>query len=154
MSALRFDKLDIGSIIEVELERGGSREPTFEHVVFLGVTGEGDDRVAEFVSAHKDGSMYRWGAYRYRTGRSHRWAYGSSAQRISINRVVNAFGAYQSKEAGTGDVETIVTEDIGTPGKWVARYFDREIGRYFDIGDPQDTKQAARVIERAYRADH
>lgn len=74
---IRIDQLQAGQ--EVTLKFHGSKsignEPYEETHTFLGIVGEKDDRRAVF----SDGST-QWEAYRYNGG----WAYGSSAERLSL----------------------------------------------------------------------
>lgn len=81
-AAPRFDKLNVGDVITIQCYyRGEAKEP--EQAFFLGIIGEGDDRRAKLATvfdAGGEGRMLEWEIYRY----SGRWAYGSSADRISI----------------------------------------------------------------------
>ncbi len=75
MSTPRIDNLVPGSIVTLNLRNYQ------EDVVFLRITGTGEDRHAEFVSTvSSDKNMYRWAAYRFEG----RWVYGSSADRLSV----------------------------------------------------------------------
>lgn len=46
---------------------------------FVGIVGKGPDRRAVFMSKNADGDSYTWEGYRF----NGRWAYGSSAERLS-----------------------------------------------------------------------
>jgi hypothetical protein len=48
-------------------------------------------------------------------------------------------------------VTTRVVQSAYDGGKWIAQYYDAQIGNWFDIGDSKDTEQAARDNERDYR---
>jgi len=76
----RIDKLNPGQ--EVTLKFHGSKslgnDPYEERHTFLDIVGEGDDRRAVF----SDGGE-QWEAYRFKGG----WAYGSSAEKLSIVEV-------------------------------------------------------------------
>jgi thiamine pyrophosphate-dependent acetolactate synthase large subunit-like protein len=41
---------------------------------------------------------------------------------------------------------TRVVPDVGSPGKWVAQYFDAGVRQWFDMGDPRDTEEEARAL--------
>jgi hypothetical protein len=40
---------------------------------------------------------------------------------------------------------TRVVPDAGSPGRWVAQYYDAEKRLWFDLGDPRDTEEEART---------
>jgi hypothetical protein len=39
--------------------------------------------------------------------------------------------------------EARVIQDVASPGKWVAQYFDAGMRLWFDIGDPKDSRTEA-----------
>lgn len=77
----------------VELEFVGNRDP-FELAVFLEHRGKGDDQVAVFRQSENVGRTpagqladplgFEWEAYRFQG----RWAYGTSANPLRLNRIV------------------------------------------------------------------
>ena len=71
--AKRIDSLKTGSRVTVKFHgsKNLGNESWTDTVTFYGITGEGDYRVARFDN---------WYAYRY----NGRWAYGSSAERLSL----------------------------------------------------------------------
>lgn len=79
--ATRIDQLSPGQ--EVKLKFHGTKSfgnPAYEEVhTFLGMEGEGNDREAIF----SDGYI-QWHAYRFEG----RWAYGSSAEKLSLVEVL------------------------------------------------------------------
>lgn len=81
---IRLDKLPPLTVIEIEIKYG------LEEVVFLGIEGEGEDRLARMLSRGTDGKVYEWAAYRY----GGRWCYGTSGDRMTIRgaRVINDTG--------------------------------------------------------------
>lgn len=77
----RIDKLQPGSF--VELDFNGKYQ---EFAVFLGISGEGDKRYAKFAQPQARGDqMFEWEAYRFNGG----WKFGSSAERLSLVRVLS-----------------------------------------------------------------
>lgn len=82
---IRLDKLTPLTVVTIEIKYG------VEEVVFLGIDGEGDDRLARFLSRNYDGKVYEWAAYRC----NGRWCYGSSGDRIKVvdARIVNRTAA-------------------------------------------------------------
>lgn len=78
---MRIDNLTPGDVVNLTFTERG--ESTNELAVFVGLDGEGDARRATFRQASGSGS-FEWDAYRY----SGRWAYGSSADRLSLYSVV------------------------------------------------------------------
>lgn len=83
MSQPRIDKLIPGSFVTLTVYSHSGREYD-EQALFLGIIGEGDERLARFSSFGDSPRAYTWEAYRY-TGR---WAFGSSADRISLSEVI------------------------------------------------------------------
>lgn len=76
----RLDNLKPGSFIVLDFA-GRYERPA----IFIGITGEGDDRDANFVSPDFDGrDTYSWSAYRY----NGHWAFGSSAERLRLVEVL------------------------------------------------------------------
>jgi hypothetical protein len=75
LSTPRIDKLAPGT--GVVLSFAGKYT---ESALFVGITGTGDQREADFVSINNSGRVYEWSAYRYNGS----WAYGSSAERLSL----------------------------------------------------------------------
>jgi hypothetical protein len=94
---IRMDKLEVGQIVTLAfhksasttMEKGGRVD--YEEAVFMGIVGEGEDRHAEFISGDAR-HMYRWAAYRFQG----RWAFGSSAERLSVVDV-QVFDGLRSK---------------------------------------------------------
>lgn len=78
----RIDTLKAGSTVELVFRYG------VERAVFLGITGTGDDRRARFLQLNVDGEPYEWEAYRY----NGRWAYGTSADRLTLYAVLCEIG--------------------------------------------------------------
>lgn len=76
----KIDNLESGQA--VRLQFNGKR---IEAALFVSMidADKGDDRRARFVQIAGDQS-YEWDAYRYNGG----WAYGSSAQRLSLVEVL------------------------------------------------------------------
>ena len=71
-------KLTPGSFVELDLNG-----KYVERAMFLGVEGEGAERRARFITHVTTGKgYYEWDAYR--TNDDKRWAFGSSAERISV----------------------------------------------------------------------
>lgn len=62
------------------------------------------------------------------------------------------FGFWEADEPRTYG-KTRVTQDVGSPGKWVAQYFDADMGLWFDLGDPKDTREIAETFLRARLAE-
>lgn len=79
---MRIDSLTPGSF--VTLRFNGATDHT-EQATFVRVKGEKQDRRAVFYSVGRNGG-YEWEAYRFNGG----WAYGSSAERLSLVNVVAA----------------------------------------------------------------
>jgi hypothetical protein len=80
--ARRIDSLKAGETVTL-LFRGSKslgNEPYTDEVIFVGIKGEGEDRRAVFSTGPAAGKSGEWEAYRYKGG----WAYGSSAERLSI----------------------------------------------------------------------
>lgn len=86
---MRFDNLTPGSVIEIQTFYGAQPHEV-ETAAFLGIYGEGDGRNAKLATVSKhpksDGThpIIEWEIYRY----NGRWAYGTSADRISLVRVI------------------------------------------------------------------
>lgn len=88
-TAVRIDRLERGAFVELDINGR-----YIERAMFIGIVGEGDARRARFVSAFKgegnaitegDRKGYaEWEAYRY----NGRWAYGSSAERMTVEAVL------------------------------------------------------------------
>lgn len=76
MSVPRIDNMVRGCAYELSFPDGD-----VEHVLFSGITGDGEDREAWFVSLNWQGNPHKWAAYRDRG----RWVYGSSAERIRVS---------------------------------------------------------------------
>jgi hypothetical protein len=79
----RIDKLSPGSVVELALFTGSK----YEHVqkaMFMSLKGEGDTRRASFLFRSGSGDTYEVDLYRYHG----RWAWGSSADRVSLDSVV------------------------------------------------------------------
>lgn len=77
----RIDKLAPGSFVELKI--GGN----FEHALFVGVRGKGDERRAAFVQVADvppSPHMFEWEAYRF----NGHWAYGSSAELLRLSAVL------------------------------------------------------------------
>lgn len=86
--AKRIDTLKAGQKVTLGFYSGGVKLE--ESAEFLGVEGEGDKRHAKFRSVYNSPKStgespryYEWEAYRYRN----RWAYGSSADRLTLVKV-------------------------------------------------------------------
>lgn len=79
MATWQLDKMTVGKILTLDF---GNH---IDDAVFIGITGEGDHRKAHLVSATKGGALMPWEAYRF----NGRWAFGSSAERVSIIGVRN-----------------------------------------------------------------
>lgn len=93
---MRLDSLKPGSAVKLSL--AGREEIAF----FLGILGEGTERVARFAQTSTDvvpenvdryptnearwtvAETYEWAAYRYKGG----WAFGTSAERLSLVEVL------------------------------------------------------------------
>jgi hypothetical protein len=75
---MKIDNLKPGSIITLKFHGSYGNESYTEEVLFVGIDGEGDGRIAVFRSASN--VAYTWQAYRYRG----RWAYGTSADRLTV----------------------------------------------------------------------
>lgn len=73
----RIDRLQPGAQVTLRFHGSMGNETHDERATFQGIVGEGDDRLAQF-----DG----WEAYRYRG----HWAYGTSADRLSLISVESA----------------------------------------------------------------
>lgn len=73
----RIDQLTPGTRVLLGFSYGD------EPATFVGITGQGDDRLATFDSDRGDGTSYRWSAYRA----GGRWAYGSSCERLTLEAV-------------------------------------------------------------------
>ena len=81
MARLFIDKLEFNTTVLLRFHGSNFNETYEEEHIFRGVSGEGDDRRALFWSAT---GHYDWEAYRYRG----HWAYGTSADRLSLVAVV------------------------------------------------------------------
>jgi hypothetical protein len=79
----RIDKLTPGTAVTLEFAPTYSLShdgPYEAPSVFLGIVGEGDERLARFLSALPNGVTYEWEAYRS----SGRWVYGSGAEKLRL----------------------------------------------------------------------
>jgi len=82
----RIDSLEPETKVRLKFcaEFQGKDSAYEEDAVFVGVTGEGNDRRATFRSldqrTYEDRVEYEWDAYRY----NGRWAYGSSAETLRL----------------------------------------------------------------------
>lgn len=83
VAAPRIDKLEPGQRVRLLFTGSFNGRPYEENAIFLGISGEGDDREATFQQDH-DGQPFKWDAYRYDGG----WAYGSSAERLRLLEVL------------------------------------------------------------------
>lgn len=83
--AKRLDSLKPGTKVRLKFHGTLSfgNAPYEETATFQGVVGEGDNRRALFSDLSSK-SPFDWEAYRYKN----RWAYGSSAERLSVVEVV------------------------------------------------------------------
>lgn len=81
---VRIDSLEPGAKVRLKFCGSGWNAEHDEDAVFVGVTGEGNDRRATFRSldqrTYEDRVEYEWDAYRY----NGRWAYGSSAETLRL----------------------------------------------------------------------
>lgn len=108
----RIDKLEPGQ--QVTLRFHGPYAANDETVTFLGIEGTGDDRRARFFtrgtpltkSDPDDG--YEWEAYRY----NGTWAYGSSADRLSIVRPTPAQREAEARAAALRSDAALVVADL------------------------------------------
>ena len=80
-NCLRIDKLEPGTQVVLKFTHDEER------AVFLGIIGEGKNRYAHFLSFDPSEyvGFYSWLAYRY----NGHWAYGTSAERLSLVSVFN-----------------------------------------------------------------
>lgn len=82
---VRIDQIPALSVVTIVLGRNDESE----EALFMGVTGEGDERQAHFVSRNYDGQPYQWAGYRM----DGRWCYGSSGDSLrvlSVDKVISA----------------------------------------------------------------
>lgn len=84
MTRPRIDSLKPGTDVILGL-RTYLHEWEAQEATFLRIEGTGDDRVAWFRQLDRDGKPYEWEAYRS----GGHWAYGSSAQALRLNWVVD-----------------------------------------------------------------
>lgn len=71
----------IDTLTPGEAVRLGFVEYGSEPAIFIGIEGEGEERLATFESKDADnGHTYRWQAYRY----CGHWAYGTSADHLRL----------------------------------------------------------------------
>jgi hypothetical protein len=77
---MRIDNLAVGSEITLRFHGSNGNQTHEETFIFRGISGEGDERRATFQYSGNVDDV--WEAYRY----NGRWAYGSSADRLSIVR--------------------------------------------------------------------
>lgn len=80
MSTPRLDKITPGSVVTLQFHEGAGQDSYEDTVLFLGVEGSGNERRAKFMSQTGGTATYTWEAYRY----NGRWAYGTSADRLSV----------------------------------------------------------------------
>ena len=85
MAAIRLDKLAEGTGVMLNFHVGKRIVETSE-ARFVRMEGEGEDRHAVFRSRGRKGKngWYEWEAYRYKG----RWAYGSSADLITVHSIL------------------------------------------------------------------
>lgn len=84
MAGIRIDSIPSLSVVVIAL----GRKDASEEALFMGVTGESDERQANFVSRNYVGDPYQWSAYRM----NGRWCYGSSGDPLrilSVEKVIN-----------------------------------------------------------------
>lgn len=82
-----IDKLIPGTITMLRF-----KGRTFEYAKFIGITGDGDSRRAEFEQFNPSGEKFRWEAYRYNGG----WAYGTGADRLGVEHVYGVGGTVEA----------------------------------------------------------
>jgi hypothetical protein len=82
-----IDNLKPGEVVELAFNPG-KRNEYCEYHVFLGILDEGEERRAAFAGIGHRG-MYEWEAYRYEG----RWAFGTSADRLSLYSTVVKLGS-------------------------------------------------------------
>ena len=87
---MRLDSITPGSLITIRLDNSDDTE----QAVFVGITGDGEDRCATLISETMEGGSHHWEAYRM----NKRWVYGSSADSLSVVAVV-AEGGRSGKES-------------------------------------------------------
>lgn len=79
----RIDKLTPGSVVSLVLFTGSKHE-SLQKAMFMGIEGEGEDRRAKFLFRTGGWDCYDVEIYRY----NGKWAWGSSADRISLDSVI------------------------------------------------------------------
>ena len=86
----RIDSLTPGTPVRLKFcaEYSGKDGAYEEDAVFVKLEGEGDDRLATFLTPDRETwsgtfAAYEWQAYRYKG----RWAYGSSAETLRLVEV-------------------------------------------------------------------
>jgi hypothetical protein len=79
-TTIRIDNIKPGSIVTLDLA-GDEHVARFEEII-----GTGDERVARFTAKSGPCAEYAWDAYRF----NGRWAFGTSAQRMSVISVEDA----------------------------------------------------------------
>jgi len=87
---MKIDNLKPCTLVELEFSNQWSlseKEPSTEHAVFVGMSGSGDERLAEFISPTNSDQMFTWSAYRYKG----RWVYGSGAAPVRLVNVIREF---------------------------------------------------------------
>lgn len=77
--AKRIDSLQPAQVVVLKFTTSRG-EFTTEYADFVGITGTGEKRRATFRSDDGRGKLFTWEAYRFQG----RWAYGSSADRLSL----------------------------------------------------------------------
>lgn len=83
VSAPRIDKLEPGAHVRLYFTSTYGNQEREEDAVFVGITGDGDDREATFRQPDSDSEPFEWQSYRY----DGYWAYGSSAERLVLVEV-------------------------------------------------------------------